>query len=151
MVYNDFGDNMRKTIMKYQDRRNYDYSCSETILRSSNEYYGLGLNENSFKMMAPFSGGMFEGDLCGIMSAAVSVLGILYTDGVAHTSPILVEVVTTYKHRFKGLFGSMECNELVETKRDPVSGCGNLIIDGGILLVEIVEEFDNKYSIKRRD
>lgn len=140
---------MRNIIGKYQDKSKYDYSCSETILRSSNDYFNLGLEAHAFKMMAPFSGGMFEGDLCGIVSAAVSVLGILYTEGVAHTSPILVDAVTRYKQSFKALFGTMTCNVLLETKRDPNNGCASLVMEGGALLVEITKEIDLKYNIMR--
>lgn len=140
---------MKDLILKYKDTSKYDYSCSETILRSSNDYFGLELDEKAFKMMAPFSGGMFERDLCGIMSAAVSVLGIIYTTGVAHTSPVLVEAVTLYKKRFKEILGSMNCGVLVETKRDPLVGCNNIIVEGGMLLADVVNIIDKKYHLKR--
>lgn len=35
-----------------------DYNCAETILRAANEEYHLGLNEDSFRLVSGFGGGM---------------------------------------------------------------------------------------------
>lgn len=137
---------MKDLIMKYRDKIKYDFSCSEAMIRAANDYYTLGLGENEFKMMAPFSGGLLEGDLCGILTAACSVLGILYTDEVAHKSPILQEAVLTYKGLFKEEYHSLDCRELVEEHRDETTGCDDLIINGGILLERVVSYIDNKYK-----
>ena len=136
---------MIELIMKYRNKDNYDYSCSETILRAADEYYNLNLSDNEFKMVAPFSGGMFEGDLCGIVSAAVCVLGILFTDGVAHTSPVLIEAVKKYKGLFYTNFDSITCNELVQEYRDELNGCTDLIVKGAVLLDEVVKDIRKQY------
>lgn len=141
---------MREILEKYSDTNYYDLSCSEKIIRSANEFYKLGLTDNAFKMMAPFSGGMYEGEACGIMTASISVLGILYTDGVSHTSPVLREAVVLFKQKFRSVFGSTMCDTIVATKRDEVTGCTNLIIEGGILLEATITEIDNTYHITRR-
>lgn len=137
---------MEKLIRKYRDGTQYDLSCSETMIYAANEKYDLGLTESHFKMMAPFSGGMYEGETCGVVTGAIAVLGIIYTDHVSHNSPLLKEAVIEYKARFTELLGSSICNILIETQRDDITGCDNIISQGGILLEEVI----SKYGIKHK-
>lgn len=132
---------MEKHIQKYRDKTKFDLSCSETIIYAANEKYGLELSSSHFKMMAPFSGGMYERETCGILTGAIAVLGILYTDQVSHNSPLLQDAVIEYKTRFKELFGSKICDTLVETQRDEVTGCDDLVIRGGKLLEQVVLKY----------
>lgn len=135
---------MEQYIKKYRTEK-YDYSCSETILRAANDCYNLHLEESHFRMMAPFSGGLFEKELCGIVSASISVLGILFTNHVAHDSILLQEAVIEYKKRFKEQFSSMDCSLLMDRHRHPETGCTDLIIEGGSLLHEIVTLYQEKH------
>ncbi len=132
---------MKNLILKYRDKEKYDYSCSETILKASNDYFNLELHESAFKMMAPFSGGMFEGEMCGILTASISVLGILFTNGVAHTSDSLRDAVLEYKNLFNLKFKSKECNVLIGYKRNEINGCTDLIVEGAELLVEVAKKY----------
>jgi len=134
------GDNMREIVKKYRSEK-YDYSCSETIIHAANEKYNLNLSSNEFKMMAPFSGGMYDGDVCGIVTASISVLGILLTNQVSHQSPLLKEAVLEYKERFNEINKSTICRDLVITKRKEDSGCSDFIIDASDLLVEIIDKY----------
>jgi len=133
---------MEKLIAKYRDEALYDLSCSEAIIYAANEKYDLGLTESHFKMMAPFSGGMYEGEICGVVTGAIAVLGIIYTDKVSHNSPVLKEIVIEYKTRFKELLGSRICDTLMETQRDEINGCNSIIVQGGMLLQEIIVKYD---------
>lgn len=132
---------MEKHIQKYRDKKKYDLSCSETIIYAANEKYNLGLTTSHFKMMAPFSGGMYERETCGIVTGAIAVLGILYTDQVSHNSPLLQEAVIEYKTLFKERFGSKICESLIETQRDDITGCDDLIVQGGNLLEEVIAKY----------
>lgn len=132
---------MKKTILKYRDKAKYDFSCSETILHAANEYYHLNLSDDAFKMMAPFSGGMLEGEVCGILTGAIAVLGILFTEEVAHTSSTLRSAVLEYKQLFKERFGSQTCLTLVQTKRDHISGCTDFVVEGAMLLEEVISRY----------
>lgn len=127
--------------MKYQNKAIYDYSCSETIMHAANDYYHLDLSENVFKMMAPFSGGMYEKDICGILSASIAVLGIIFTKDNSHNSPILKEATIDLRQAFYKEFGTISCVNLLETHRDPNSGCRNIIIKGGTILKNIVKKY----------
>lgn len=132
---------MEKLLVKYRDKSKYDLSCSETIIYAANEKYNLGLTESHFHMMAPFSGGMYERETCGILTGAIAVLGVLYTDSVSHNSPLLQEIVLDYKTRFNKRFGCKICDTLIENHRDEIDGCDDLIIQGGKLLEEVIQEY----------
>lgn len=136
---------MEKLIRKYRDEKHYDLSCSETMIYAANEKYNLGLKESHFKMMAPFSGGMYDGDTCGVVTGAIAVLGLIFTDTVSHDSPLLKEAVLEYKARFVELLGSRVCTTLIETQRDDIVGCNNIILDGGRLLEEMIDKYGKIY------
>lgn len=131
---------MKEIVLKYRDKTHYDYSCSETMIVAANEYYQLNLSEDTFKMMSPFSGGMLEGETCGVLTGAIAVLGILFTEGVAHTSDKLYNAVIDYKTQFNRRFSSKECVVLKELKPQQ-EGCTNLVVQGALLLDEIVKKY----------
>ncbi|MBU1020363.1 MAG: C-GCAxxG-C-C family protein [Firmicutes bacterium] len=134
---------MEKEIKKYQNKEIYDYSCSETIIHAANDYYQLNLSKAAFKMMAPFSGGMYERDVCGIMSACISVLGILFTKENSHNSPLLKEATISLRNAFLTEFGSANCQTLTDTLKDPVFGCRDLVLQGGTILKNTVSIYQN--------
>jgi C_GCAxxG_C_C family probable redox protein len=133
---------MEQYIRKYRNRNHFDLSCSETIIYAANEKYTLGLSESHFKMMAPFSGGMYEKETCGIVTGAIAVLGIMFTKENSHNSPALQEAVIEYKTRFKEMLGSRVCKTLIETQADEIVGCDDLIVRGGILLQDVIEKYE---------
>ena len=109
------------------------------MIYAANEKYNLGLDSSHFKMMAPFSGGMYEKDMCGIVTGAIAVLGIVFTEGDSSNSPVLKQAVIEYKTKFQAMLGSTICETLYETQRYEVTGCDPLIVRGGILLEEVIE------------
>lgn len=131
---------MKNTTRKYRNKEKYDLSCSEAIIYAANDKYDLGLTEREFNMLAPFSGGMMEGETCGIVTASISVLGILLTDGVSHNSPLLKEAVIEYKTKFREKYKTTNCLSLIETERDE-TGCDTLIIEASELLDEVIEKY----------
>lgn len=131
---------MQKELRKYWNKENYNLSCSETVLYAANEFYNLGLDEKSFKIMAPFSGGMFEGETCGVVTGGISVLGVMLTNNGKADSPKMIEAVKEYKQRFKDELKSRDCTPLKEMYEDE-TGCGNLIYAGGKILEEVVAKY----------
>lgn len=132
---------MKNTTKKYKESIELDLSCSEAILYAANEKYNLNLTEREFHMLAPFSGGMYEGDTCGIVTASISVLGILLTDGVSHKSPLLREAVIEYKDKFRERYQDVHCAELIKSYRSENTGCNDLIINASELLEEVIEKY----------
>ena len=134
---------MRKLILKYKSPV-YDHSCSEAILHAANEKYNLNLDDNCFKMVAPFSGGLLTEDVCGILTASITVLGILFTDKVAHQSPLLKEATVEYIKRFKSELNSTSCFTLKAMYRDEFVGCRDIIIQGGEILEKVIEKYEKQ-------
>lgn len=135
---------MKEMTKKYRLNKELDLSCSEAILYAANEKYNLELNKSSFKMMAPFSGGMYDGDTCGILTASISVLGIILAKDNSHNSPELKEAVLEYKEKFESMYHSRKCDRLKELHRKEDTGCDDLIVNASVLLEEIVNKYDGK-------
>lgn len=131
---------MEQTLRKFWDKQNYNLSCSETMLYAANEFYNLGLKEESFKMMAPFSGGMFEGETCGVVTGGIAVIGILFTKDNKGNSPEMIEATKEFKQRFLTELKSRDCAPLKELHEDE-TGCGNLIYAGGKILEEVITKY----------
>lgn len=135
--------NMTDLIIKYKGPQ-YDLSCSEAILYASNDRYGLNLDKSHFYMMAPFSGGMLSEDVCGIASAGLAVIGILFTDNVAHQTEDLREITNAFLKRIETKLKSINCFTLKELHRDEVTGCTSIIIKGAQILEEVIGEYESK-------
>lgn len=131
---------MQKELRKYWDKTTCNYSCSETMVYAANEFYNLGLDERSFKMMAGFSGGMFEGGTCGIITGGIAVLGLLFVKSCKADSPELKDAVIEFKTRFNNELKSTDCTPLKEMHEDE-TGCGNLIYKGGKILEEVIAKY----------
>jgi C_GCAxxG_C_C family probable redox protein len=135
--------NMQKELRKYWDKTTCNYSCSETMVYAANEYYQLGLDERGFKMMAGFSGGMFEGETCGVITGGIAVLSLMLVKSCKADSPELKEAIVEFKTRFNNELGSKNCTPLKEMHEDE-TGCGNLIYAGGQILEEVIDKYVKK-------
>lgn len=138
---------MKELVEKYRDINQYDLSCSEAIIYAANDKYNLNLSKDALKMMAPFSGGMYEKDTCGIITGSLSVLGIMLTDKNSHNSPILQEAVLEYKKQFREVYDQTDCEYLYSIHRKEFSGCNSLITKGGVILENVI----NKYLSKKME
>ena len=127
-----------ETMKKYRDKSKYDLSCSETILYAANEAYHLDLDEKTFKAIAPFSGGMWIEDVCGAITGSLAVLGILFTNNVAHESDHLKELTLEFFEKFETKMSSRNCTKLKEMYRTEEEGCNKVIYAAGEILDEIV-------------
>jgi C_GCAxxG_C_C family probable redox protein len=125
-------------IKKYRDKSKYDLSCSETMIYAANEAYHLNLDQNSFRTMAPFSGGMWVEEVCGAITGSLAVLGILFTNNVAHESEHLKELTLEFFNKFEAKLGSRNCAKLKEMHKTEEEGCNDIIYTAGEILDEIV-------------
>ncbi len=132
---------MRKNIIEFSNKDLYDYSCSEKIMYSANNLYKLELSQNEYKVIAPFSGGMFEKETCGIITAGLAVLGIMFTNNVAHTSPLLRDAVLEFKTIFNERLGSTVCGNLIVKYQDDITGCNDLVVVGGEILEGVIDKY----------
>ncbi|MCT4605457.1 MAG: C-GCAxxG-C-C family protein [Marinisporobacter sp.] len=125
-------------MKKYRDPNKYDLSCSETIVYAANEAYDLKLDEKVFRAMAPFSGGMWIEEVCGAISGALAVLGILFTNNVAHESDYLKKLTLEFFEKFHKKLGSINCTQLKDMHRTEDAGCNKVIYVAGEILDEII-------------
>ncbi|WZL74560.1 C-GCAxxG-C-C family (seleno)protein [Clostridiaceae bacterium 35-E11] len=125
-------------IKKYRDKTNYDLSCSEAMVYAANEAYNLNLDKNFFKAMAPFSGGMWVEEVCGAITGSLAILGILFTNNVAHESDHLKELTLEFFNKFETQMGSRNCRKLKEMHKTEEEGCNPIIYVAGEILDEIV-------------
>ncbi len=129
---------MYESIRKFKQPE-YDFSCSEATIQAANEVYQLGLDDKALKMMAGFSGGLMCEDLCGVISASVAVLSVMFTKEVAHQSPQLKTLIKEYLSRVDQAFGSRLCLEIKRDHRDHVlNSCNEVVFKNAGILADII-------------
>lgn len=126
-------------VRHFRDKEKYDYSCSETMVAAASKAYDLNLPPQVLRVMAPFSGGLLTEDVCGILTGGLAVIGLIYTNHVAHDSDQMVAVSKTFISQFKETFAASQCVDLKAVYRDEQAGCTNLIIQGAAVLEAIIK------------
>lgn len=126
-----------KTWVKKYRAPEYDLSCSESILYAANDKYNLGLDSTTLHIASGFSKGMQTLRTCGVVTAGVACLGLLFTDRCAHQSPMLTDVVIRFQELFLEKWASLDCKKL----KEKLGGCNPLIIEGGELLEQVIQEY----------
>ncbi|MFR1709645.1 MAG: C-GCAxxG-C-C family (seleno)protein [Clostridium sp.] len=130
-------------VRKYYGEE-YDLNCAETILYAANEEYGLDLSKDTFKTMAAFGGGMAIESTCGVITGAISVLGILFTKERAHESDYVKTLTQEFIEEFRKQCDEINCNALKELHRNDEIGCLNIVERGAIVLDKIIIREKNK-------
>ena len=69
---------LKETVKKYRAEE-YDLNCAESIVYAANEEYNLNLSQQTLKVMAGFGGGMSTGDVCGIVTGSIGIIGVMST------------------------------------------------------------------------
>jgi C_GCAxxG_C_C family probable redox protein len=130
-------------VKKYYDAQTYDLNCAETIVYAANEEYNLNLSIDTYKSVAAFGGGMGIEGVCGALTGALSILGILYTDERAHKSPYVKELTIELINKFEKELKSSNCRELKEKYRNEEIRCGVIVEKTAEILAEIIKK--NKF------
>lgn len=89
--------------------------CSQVVMGQWAEDLDLDV-ETAVRMMAPFGGGAFDGEMCGAVSGALAVIGARYGHyelGDAEGNMRMIAKVQEFKDRFKELNGTLVCRELL--------------------------------------
>lgn len=125
-------------ITKYLDKSKYDLCCSESIFYAANEYYDLKLDSNTFKVSAAFCGGNIVEGNCGLLTASISILAIMFATDVSHKSETMREYIVEYTELFKSEFSDINCANLKLKYRTEEEGCRLLIVAAFIHFVNYV-------------
>ncbi len=129
----------RSLIEDFQDKSKYDLCCSESIFYAANKYYNLDFNESTFKLSAAFCGGNLTEDTCGLLTASIGVIAVMFVDGVSHTSPLMKEYVIEYTNIFNEKYSSKNCGDLKKVYRSETTGCKSLIVDSFETLCNFID------------
>ena len=132
---------MKNLVNKYRNKGLYSFNCAETMVYSANEYYQLELSEDALKMAAGFGGGMFEKHLCGIVSGAICVLGIMFKNKTLNDSNLLEITVNEFKEEFRKKYDKLECNYLLDNYYSEEQGCNDMIVNAAEMLEFIIDKY----------
>lgn len=134
---------LKEMVKKYREEK-YDLNCAESIMYAANEEYDLNLSKETLKVMSGFGGGMGIGDVCGVITGAVGVIGVMFTEVSGHKSPRINEMSQEFISNFKSKLGYSKCDDLKKEYTN-VKRC-TLMIETGIEILEeiILKEKQNK-------
>lgn len=127
---------LKETAMKYWTDK-YDLNCAECIIYAANEEYNLNLSEETLKVMAGFGGGMAIGDVCGVITGSIGVIGAMFTEVSGHKSPIVREMTKELINNFEEKLGHTKCIDLKKEYKD-VKKCTLMIETGAEVLENII-------------
>jgi C_GCAxxG_C_C family probable redox protein len=116
---------------------NQTLNCSETMLHYGNAYFHLNLGPKALEAMAGFGGGLFEEDLCGVVSGGVAVISMVLTK----QSDDLRDAVIEFKKRIKDAFGSIQCYEIKPVHRLDTMKCNPVIIQAMDIMVDVINAY----------
>ena len=127
-------------VKKYYSKE-YDLNCAETIIYAANESYNLNLDKKALKSMAAFGGGMGIGDVCGAITGALAVLGIIFVEDRAHESAKIKELSTEFFNRFKSILQEKNCIELKEKYANNEERCSKIVYTAADVLEELIKDY----------
>ncbi|AJA48922.1 hypothetical protein CPAST_c28560 [Clostridium pasteurianum DSM 525 = ATCC 6013] len=127
-------------VKKYYDKE-YNLNCAETIIYAANENYNLNLDKNTLKSMAAFGGGMAIGSVCGAITGALAVLGIIFVRDKAHESSKIKELSMEFFNRFQSVFHEKNCIELKEKFANYEERCSKMVYTAAEILEQLIEEY----------
>ena len=127
-------------------KKNYlekGYNCSETILHSGNEYYGLGLHEEDMRMLSGFGSGMYSGSTCGALVGSVAVLSKLIVKTKAHDHlDELRPIISSCCRNFRAAFEAQDCKDIRPRFHSKETRCLNTCL----LAAEVLEKTASSYG-----
>lgn len=133
---------LKETAKKYWTDE-YDLNCAECIMYSANEEYNLNLSEQTLKVMAGFGGGMTIGDVCGVVTGAIGVIGIMFTEVSGHKSKMVRGMTNEFIKRFEEKLGYIRCADLKKEYKNEKK-CTLMIETGAEILESIILEEKRK-------
>lgn len=106
---------MSTKIEQAVERFNNGFNCSQAVLSSYSEQFGLDC-DRAFKVATGFGGGMRMSETCGAVTGAFMVLGLKYGNTTAQDQQAkekTYEMILEFTNRFKVRNGSVVCRELL--------------------------------------
>ena len=131
-------------------------NCAQSVLSAFSDRVGLS-DRQCCALCSGFGGGVRYGGLCGAVSAAVMVLGMLYphtAENGLQGKTRSMKLTQEFQRRFRERFGELGCRELLR-RRDlrgteqvealgVDSHCDILIVSATELLYDMLEELEKE-------
>ena len=132
------------------------FHCSQSVLAAFADEVGL-TEEQALKLGACFGGGMRQGEVCGAVTGALMVLGMLYGQydiNDTQSRQVANEVNVKMMDRFRKKCGSYICNDLLGCDISTQTGveyarannlftelCPQMVANAVDVLEEIINEY----------
>ncbi|HKL98341.1 MAG TPA: C-GCAxxG-C-C family protein [Mobilitalea sp.] len=95
---------------------NQGFNCSQAVFSTYSEQLGLD-RETALKVACPFGGGMARmGYTCGAVTGAFMLIGLKYGKYLPEDNDArenTYRLVREFTNRFKEMYGSIECHDLL--------------------------------------
>ncbi len=147
MPSNNYSDTARNMMLEGKG------NCAQTVFATYGEQLGLGKidYDTCLKITSGFGGGIAgTGNVCGVLTGAVMVLGLKY-GGVKREKQVKINEVTgKLLQEFKSLNGSVLCRELINqdliTEEDvkqafengSFNNCPKFVVDASTMLERLL-------------
>lgn len=135
---------LKEKVEKFYSDQN-DLNCAESMLYGANEAYGLGLDKKVLDTMSSFGGGMAVQSVCGALTGALAVLGVMFTGDKSIDAKKRSTIIAEFYRKFEEKLGSDNCKELKEKYRDDVQGCQTVVKLSAEVLDEVVKKYRDAY------
>ncbi len=122
----------------------YNYNCTESMLRAGNEYYQLGLHDHDMKLVGAFGAGIQTGNTCGAVLACASILSMKYVEAKAHESQDIRPIVTKLIRAFNERYHSVLCKDIKPQSFKPEYRCYKTIETACDILEQVIAEYEQE-------
>ena len=126
-------------VLKYYLEQNNN--CAESVLKGANDYYHLGMGEDTFHALGGFGAGCCCGRMCGACAASVAVISRKYIATCAHEEPKACRRVAEVVKAFIEVLGSDNCKELKAMYWNREMRCQKTVEMASNLLQEKMDKF----------
>jgi C_GCAxxG_C_C family probable redox protein len=130
---------MLRTLIEQGYGEVEDFNCAEKILYGANEVYQLGLEPKALRIASGFGGGMAIGSVCGGLTAAIMVLGILFVKDRAHESNKIKILTQDLFDTYQKEMGVIDCTSLKVRYRTEDVKCRHVIAKAAGALDTIIK------------
>ena len=140
-------EKIKKTASSYKLS---GYHCSESVIRTLNDVFELGLSGETLRTACGFrGGGGGMRDRCGILEAGIMVISYLYgrydLEGETWTYSYLIREL---HRRFKDHFQTIYCRDIYFKQKEMQvpNTCHDPVVEGSVLIGELL--FDAEELLK---
>ncbi|HAE43207.1 MAG TPA: hypothetical protein DCG34_09875 [Clostridiales bacterium] len=136
-----------KAVIYYSQTHNFN--CAEATIKAANDIYSLNLSKETFRTMAAFGGGMGVGSVCGALTGALAVLGVMFVNDKAHENLKTKEMANEFFNKFVDKLGTDNCTKLKEIYRDDITKCDVVVRYSNEILEEMILDHKNNDQGKK--